>query len=433
MSDILDQIKEKFSQVDPYQRMGRVLALSPMWARVSLPEAFVGEGCDLRWKGLSVAAEVVSIREDGALVVPLQSTHGLSAQALAFSRGRPIGFGCGESLLGRVVDPLGNPLDQRPPAVDLVERPLWASPPTPLQRLAVDKPLATGIRMIDALTPLAMGQRIGVMAPAGVGKSTLLGRLARAAKVDRIVIALCGERGREIQDFATRELAGYLEKTVVIAAAADAPPMTRVACALAAHTAAEFFRDEGHHVLLLVDSLTRVARAQREVGLAAGEPPTRRGFPPSVPQLLGRLVERAANSAVGTLSAVYTVLVEGDDPDDPIAEEARSLLDGHLWLSRSIAERGRFPAIDPLRSLSRVGERLRSPIELNAAVRLRALLSAYEAKRDLIAIGAYERGRDPLLDEALRRMPQIETFLQQDKSEQSTWEESGERLLRLIG
>jgi FliI/YscN family ATPase len=411
--------------------MGRVLELSPLWARVSLPDTFIGEGCDLEWRGRKVPAEVIAIREGVAVVVPLQSIHGLSAQSFAVPRGRPIGFGCGDSLLGRVVDPLGAPLDALPPPAKLRELPLWASPPSPLQRKPVELPLPTGIRVVDALTPMALGQRLGILAPAGVGKSTLLGRFARAAKVDRIVIALCGERGREIQDFTTRELAGHMHRATVIAAAADAPPMTRVACALAAHTVAEYFRDQGANVLLLVDSLTRVARAQREVGLAAGEPPTRRGYPPSVPQLLGRMMERAANSAVGTLSAVYTVLVEGDDPDDPIAEEAKSLLDGHLWLSRSIAERGRFPAIDPVRSLSRVSERLRSPQELKAAVHLRALLSIYEAKRDLVAIGAYEKGREPLLDEAIRKLPAIEAFLQQEKNEEVSWEEAGQRLVAL--
>jgi FliI/YscN family ATPase len=427
----LARLRAILAEADPYLRRGKVLELTATTARASLSGAFVGERCDLVGSGYTVPAEVVALRDGAAILVPFASTFGLTVQALASPSGRPMGVFCGESLLGRVVDPLGVPLDGLPAARGLVERALWAAPPPPLSRKAVENPLPTGVRAIDALTPLARGQRIGLLAPAGVGKSTLLGQIARGASADAVVVALCGERGREIQDFTTRELGPRRPQTAVFAAAADAPPMTRVACALAATSLAEHLRDQGRDVLLLVDSLTRVARAQREVGLASGEPPARRGFPPSVPHLLARLLERAANSARGTLTAVYTVLVEGDDPDDPIAEEARALLDGHLWLSRGLAERGRFPAIDPVRSISRVADRLRTPKELQAAQRLRSLIAAYESKRDLITLGAYVSGKDALVDEALRKLSSIEGFLSQPKNELSPWDTTGKKLLAL--
>ncbi len=327
-----------------------------------------------------------------------------------------------EQLLGRVVDGLGRPLDGGP-AIDgrlvVVDR----DPPGALERRAVTTPLATGVRVLDGLLTLGEGQRVGLFAGSGVGKSTLLGAIARGAEADVVVVALVGERGREVGEFLERSLgADARKKSVVVAATSDVAALERLRAAQVATAYAEYFRDQGARVLLLVDSITRFARAQREVGLAAGEPPVRRGYPPSVFAALPRLLERSGQSALGSITAIYTVLVEGGDMDEPIADEVRGILDGHVVLDRLVAARGRFPAIDVALSLSRVMDSIVSPAHRDAARRLRALVASYEAKRDLVILGAYAKGSDKDLDEAIARMPRIEAYLGQDARERSPFD-----------
>ena len=294
------------------------------------------------------------------------------------------------------------------------------APPAPLARQPVARPLATGVRVIDGLLTLGEGQRVGLFAGSGVGKSTLLGALARSADADVVVVALVGERGREVGEFLERSLgAEGRARSVVVVATSDVAALERLRAAQVATAYAEHFRDEGLRVLLLVDSITRFARAQREVGLAAGEPPARRGYPPSVFAMLPRLLERAGQGARGSVTAIYTVLVEGGDMEEPIADEVRGILDGHVVLDRAVAARGRYPAVDVTASLSRVMDAVVAPEHAAAARRLRALVATFEAKRDLVTLGAYAKGSDAALDEAIARMPRVEAFLRQDASERS--------------
>jgi type III secretion protein N (ATPase) len=321
--------------------------------------------------------------------------------------------------MGRVVDGLGRPLDGAAPIegeLVLVDR----DPPRALERRLVTRPLATGVRAIDGLLTLGEGQRLGLFAGSGVGKSTLLGSLARGTEADVVVVALVGERGREVGEFLERSLGPEgRRKSVVVVATRDVAALERLRAAQVATAYAEHFRDAGARVLLLVDSITRFARAQREVGLAAGEPPVRRGYPPSAFSVLPRLLERSGQSARGSITAVYAVLVEGGDMDEPVADEVRGILDGHVVLDRAVGARGRYPAIDVTASLSRVMSSVVAPEHRDAARRLRSLVATYESKRDLVTLGAYAKGADKELDEAMSRMPRIEAFLAQTPDEQS--------------
>jgi type III secretion protein N (ATPase) len=333
--------------------------------------------------------------------------------------GGPLNVRANGALLGRVVDGLGRPFDGGPPIDgDLVA--VDRDPPPALERRPVRRPLATGVRVIDGLITLGEGQRMGLFAGSGLGKSTLLGAIARGAEADAVVVALVGERGREVGEFLEHSLGPEgRKKSVVVVATSDVAALERLRAAQVATAYAEYFRDQGARVALLVDSVTRVARAQREVGLAAGEPPARRGYPPSVFAVLPRLLERSGQSAHGSITAIYTVLVEGGDMDEPVADEVRGILDGHIVLDRAIAARGRYPAVDVTVSLSRVMDAVVSREHRDAARRLRALVSTYEAKRDLVALGAYAKGSDKELDDAIARMPRMEAFLAQEASAKS--------------
>jgi type III secretion protein N (ATPase) len=328
----------------------------------------------------------------------------------------------GDAMLGRVLDGLGRPFDGGPPVLgELV--PVDRDPPAALERRPVTARFVTGVRAIDGLLTLGEGQRVGLFAGSGVGKSSLLGAIARNAQADVVVVALVGERGREVGEFLDRSLGpeGRM-KSVVVVATSDAAALERLRAAQVATAYAERFRDRGARVLLLVDSVTRFARAQREVGLAAGEPPARRGYPPSVFAMLPRLLERSGQSARGSITAIYTVLVEGGDMDEPVADEVRGILDGHIVLDRAIAARGRYPAIDVTTSLSRIMDVVVSAEHRDAARRLKAHVALYEAKRDLLTLGAYVKGTDRDLDEAVARMPRIDSFLRQDAHESSAIE-----------
>jgi type III secretion protein N (ATPase) len=410
----VDALKARLSALPSVHASGRVVAVTGLSLRFALPGVRVGDVVMVRRRGEPLACEVVGFDGGEAIGMPLGALAGVGPDDAVEATGGPFQVRAGRALLGRVVDGLGRPFDGGPPVEgDLVA--VDRDPPAALERRPVDRPLATGVRVVDGLLTLGEGQRVGLFAGSGVGKSTLLGAIARGAAADVVVVALVGERGREVGEFLERSLgAEGRKKSVVVVATSDVAALERLRAAQVATAYAEHFRDAGARVLLLVDSVTRFARAQREVGLAAGEPPARRGYPPSVFAMLPRLLERAGQGARGSITALYTVLVEGGDMDEPIADEVRGILDGHIVLDRAIAARGRYPAVDVTVSLSRVMDTVVAPEHREAARRLRAMVGVFEAKRDLVTLGAYAKGTDKELDDALARMPRIEDFLRQD-------------------
>jgi flagellum-specific ATP synthase len=347
-------------------------------------------------------------------------------------RERPI-VRVGDGMLGRVIDGLGRPLDGRGPIELEDEYPLYGQRLNPLERSPIREPLDLGIRAINALLTCGRGQRLGILAGSGVGKSALLGMMARYTRAEVNVIGLIGERGREVREFVERDLGDGLSRSVVVAATSDQPPLVRIRGAFLATTIAEHFRDQGSDVLLMMDSLTRVAMAQREVGLSVGEPPSARGYTPSVFALMPRLLERAGRGREGSITGLYTVLVEGDDMNEPIADTARSLLDGHVVLSRRLASDGHYPAIDVLGSISRVMLDIVPPEHQKCAGRVRAWLATHRDAEDLINIGAYARGANQAIDEAVTRLPGVTRFLRQPLDEPSTLADSLEQLKKLVG
>mgnify|MGYP001136618948 CR=1 FL=1 len=399
-------------------------------------EAPLGARCSVESSGGRwVDAEVVGFAGDRTFLMPTSDLSGLLPNARVITGSSRGEVAVGEGLLGRVIDSDGVPLDGRPPlrAEDFVG--LSGVQINPLMREPITRSLDVGVRAINALLPIGRGQRVGLFAGSGVGKSTLLGMMTRYTAADVIVVGLIGERGREVRDFVESTLGPEgLRRSVVVAAPADRPPLARLHGALRATAIAEWFRDQGLHVLLLMDSLTRFAHAQREIGLSVGEPPTTRGYPPSVFARLPALVERAGNGADGrgSITAFYTVLTEGDDQQEPIADAARAILDGHIVLTRRIADAGLYPAIDVEVSVSRVMQDITDPAWRGRIRRLKQLMAAYNAQRDLIAIGAYQRGNDPLVDDALALWPQILQFLGQDVAESADVEASRNALARLL-
>jgi FliI/YscN family ATPase len=374
----------------------------------------VGELCEIERAGRPpLLAEVVGFREHSARLLPLGRADGLGPDDVVRPLEHELTVTVGDALLGRVLDGLGRPIDGGP-VLEGLQRSAHAKPPPALSRTRITAPFATGVRAIDGLLTLGMGQRVGLVAGSGVGKSTLLAQIARQADADVFVACLVGERGRELADFV--ELGGAARsRGVIVCATADEPPLVRMKSALVATAIAEHFRDRGKRVLLLVDSITRFARAAREVGLAAGEPPVRRGYPASVLAVLPELLERAGTSEHGAITALYTVLVEGDETtEDPIADELRGTLDGHIVLSRHLAARGHYPAIDVPLSLSRLMQSVATAGHRVAAETVRAHIALYEEKRTLIALGAYVAGSDKRLDRAIARISQIEAFVRQD-------------------
>jgi type III secretion protein N (ATPase) len=418
----LDALKARLAVVPALRPTGRVLGVTGLAIRVALPGVRVGDLLTVQRRGGPLACEVVGFGDDEAIAMPLGHLTGVGPDDLIESTGGPLQVRASRALLGRVVDGLGRPLEGDPIAEGTLV-PVDRDPPNPLRRRPITTPLVTGVRVIDSVLTVGEGQRIGLFAGSGVGKSTLLGAIARGASADVVVVALVGERGREVSEFLEHARgAEGRARSVVVAATSDAPALERLRAAQVATAYAEAFRDEGARVLLLVDSVTRFARAQREIGLAAGEPPARRGYPPSVFAMLPRLLERSGQGDKGSITAIYTVLVEGGDMDEPIADEVRGILDGHVVLDRTIAARGRYPAVDVTASLSRVMDSIVSREHAGSARRLRSLLATYEAKRDLVAMGAYAKGSDKELDEALLRTPRIEAFLRQDAKEKVAFE-----------
>jgi len=405
---------------------GRVVQAGGTVLRATGLRARIGQQCRILEPGATPAgaepllAEVIGFAGAEAILAPYGSLQGVAVGAAVQALAEDAQVPCGPALLGRVVDAFGHPLDERalPAGPDLRHTPLHAPAPSPLRRRGVDHPLPTGVRAIDAALTVGEGQRVGIFAMAGGGKSTLLGMLARQARADVNVIALVGERGREVREFLDESLGEEgLARSVVVVSTSDRPALERVRAAYAATAIAEAFRREGKRVLLLVDSVTRFARGLRELGLSALEPPVRRGYPPSVFAELPKLFERAGNDAHGSITAFYTVLAEDDDNSDPVAEEVRSILDGHIVLSRALAQAAHYPAIDVLGSASRVFTRVAEREHRDAAAQLRSLMARFNEVEFLLRVGEYQAGSDPLADRAIERMPAVKALLQQRSDE----------------
>ncbi|MBP6765627.1 MAG: flagellar protein export ATPase FliI [Rubrivivax sp.] len=452
-------LQDYAAQPQPLESVGTLLRVTGLVLEAAGIRVPVGSVCEIHSEGQApgtpVLAEVVGFNADRAFLMPTGELHGLSSGARVVPRPAPVAppqwgrdnhpwrrsedrglhLPIGDGLLGRVVDSHGQPMDRLGPIVNVRSEPMVRRPINAMDRDPVRKPLDTGVRAINALLTVGRGQRIGLFSGTGVGKSVLLGMMARYTAADVIVVGLIGERGREVKEF-IEDILGDVgrARSVVVAAPADAPPLVRMQGANYATAIAEHYRDRGKHVLLLMDSLTRYAMAQREIALAIGEPPATKGYPPSVFAKLPQLVERSGNglSGVGSITAFYTVLSEGDDPQDPIADAARGILDGHIVLSRELAEGGHYPAIDVERSVSRVMPAVTSREHQAAARRMRQLLSKVNKARDLIQLGAYQPGHDAELDTAVRLQPQMNALLQQDMHESAALDGSRAQLFNLM-
>ena len=424
----LDRMKSRLAQASLVRQEGRVTQSVGQVLEADLPGVSVGTLTEVA----GVWAEVIGFQEHKTLLMPLGNPERVAQGTPVRVLSRQLEVRVGEGLLGRVVDPLGNPLDGRPLEDIPFARPLASSAPDPLQRLRIDQPLPTGIRALDGLLTLGRGQRVCVMAGSGVGKSTLLGMVARHARADINVIALIGERGREVREFLERDLGPEgLARSVVVVATSDASPILQVKGVFAAMSIAEHFRSQGKNVLMLADSLTRLAMAQRQIGLAAGEPPTTKGYTPSVFSLIPSLLERAGPGAGrGSITGLYTVLVEGDDIHDPVADMVRGVVDGHIVLSRKLASHGHYPAIDVLQSLSRTMPHTTSLDQQAAAVRVRDLLATWHENEELVRLGAYRKGTDPAVDRAIQLKPAIDAFLKQRVDEAEPFEQVVAQLQR---
>lgn len=414
---------------------GKVAEAHGTLLRVTGLDASIGELCLLRnpATGLALEAEVVGVSRSQALLTPLGGIEGIGPDTEVTVIGARHEIGVGDALLGRILDAHGRPMDDGPSLDAPTRVPVQASPPNPLRRKPIHRVLATGVKAVDTALACGEGQRIGIFAPAGAGKSTLLGMIARGTEADVIVVALVGERGREVNEFIEDNLGrDRLATSVVVVATSDRPAMERAKAAHVATAIAEHFRDRGKRVLLLVDSVTRFARALRDIGLSVGEPPTRRGFPPSVFSALPGLFERAGNDGNGSITAFYTVLLEDEDMGDPIAEEVRSILDGHICLSRKLAAAHHYPAIDVLASASRVMNRVVDPAHVEQAGRMRKLLAKYQDIELLLQLGEYKPGGDPEADEAIRRIPAIRRLLTQSSDSLARFEDTRRQLAEAV-
>lgn len=423
-------------EMEPVKKHGKVVQVIGLTIEARGPNAKIGEICLLYPKPFErpIEAEVVGFKENKILLMPLGDLSQIGPGCLVVATGVPLQIKVGPSILGKVLDGTGRPLDDTYLPKGLKKYSTDNTPPNPLKRPRIDKPLEVGVRAIDGLLTVGQGQRIGVFAGSGVGKSTLLGMIARNTEADINVIALIGERGREVRDFIERDLGPEgLKKSVVVAATSDQPALQRIKGALTATAIAEYFRDQGKNVMLMMDSVTRFAMAQREVGLAVGEPPTSKGYTPSVFAKLPKLLERSGTSSTGSITAFYTVLVDGDDMNEPIADAVRGILDGHIVLDRKIAQKGHFPAINIMSSVSRVMHDIVSDQHQKSAIELKRLLAAYETSEDLINIGAYKSGSNKEIDDAIRFHPLIKDYLQQDIYERTNLEDSIDQLIEQFG
>ncbi|MGY1592774.1 FliI/YscN family ATPase [Geodermatophilus sp. SYSU D00708] len=413
---------------------GQVVGAMGLTLSVEGIVASVGDLVEVNPGPRGLLGEVVAVTRDRLTCMPLGELSGVHAGAPVRATGMPLQVPVGEALLGRVLDGLGRPVDGGPPldaGLEFVD--LASETPHPLTRARVAEPLTSGVRVLDTMVPIGKGQRLGIFAGSGVGKSTLLSQITRGTDADVRVIGLIGERGREVKEFLEENLGPEgMARTVVVVATSDEPPLVRLKAAFVATRIAEGFRDQGRDVLLLMDSITRTAMAQREVGLSAGEPPATRGYPPSVFAMMPRLLEKAGTAATGSITGLYTVLVDGDDHNEPIADTARSILDGHVVLTRKLATAGHFPAIDVLESISRVATAVVPPAQMADAREVRRLMGALRDVKELIEIGAYQAGSDPLVDRARQLAPAIDSFLQQPTGELTPAAESWNWLNRIV-
>lgn len=438
-SSLADYLKQKRDLIASSQSIvveGRLTRMVGMTLEAVGCDVNVGERCQIATNtGRLEDAEVVGFSEDKIYLMPIGSIHGLGPGAKVTPSGRAAEIPVGEALLGRVLNGQGQPIDGKGPVLCTETKPLAAETINPLNRKPVDEPLDVGVRSINSVLTVGRGQRMGLMAGSGVGKSVLLGMMTRFTEAEIIVVGLIGERGREVKEFIEDILGSEgIRRSVVVAVPADNSPLMRIQGAMAATTIAEYFRDQGKDVLLLMDSLTRFCQAQREVALAIGEPPATKGYPPSVFARLPQLVERAGNGdeGGGSITAFYTVLAEGDDQQDPIVDASRAILDGHVVLSRDLADSGHYPAIDIEQSVSRVINQITTESHRDAINQLKYLYSSYQQNKDLITVGAYQKGSDPVIDDAIDSMPEIRTFLCQNINEKVRMSESVDRLREMM-
>jgi flagellum-specific ATP synthase len=417
---------DKLARIETCRWTGSVTELVGLLVESKGPEAAVGDFCEISTRdGRLIRTQVIGFREGHLLSMPLEETDGLHLGDPITARKEDARMEAGPQLLGRVIDGFGKPLDGLGPIRGGQPYELYAPPPGPLDREPIGETLATGIRAIDSLLTCGKGQRIGIFGGSGVGKSTLLGAMARSSSAEVSVIALIGERNREVRDFIEQDLGPEgLKKSVLVVATSDRPAPLRIRAAFVALAVAEYFRDQGKDVLLVMDSVTRLAMAQREIGLAAGEPPSQKGYTPSVFNLLPKIFERAGRFRKGSITGFFTVLVEGDDFNEPICDAVRAILDGHIVLSRDLGAAGHYPAIDILQSVSRLAPRLCTPQQKEAAIKIREALATHERSEDLINLGAYASGANPKLDAAIRLRPQLLNFLKQPSDEESPFDRS---------
>lgn len=414
---------------------GRITEIVGMLIRAIVPQVKMGEVCLIKRDGDPLMAEVVGFTKDEVILSPLGEMTGIGPSSEVIPMRIPLQVRVGPQLLGRILDSLGNPMDEESKGPLVLEEtyPVINAPPDPLKRQIISEPLPTGVRCIDGALTVGKGQRMGIFAAAGVGKSTLLGMIARYAQADVNVISLIGERGREVREFMENDLGTEgLERSVIIVSTSDQPAQSRVNAAYVGTAIAEYFRDQGKNVILMMDSVTRFARALREIGLAAGEPPARAGFTPSVFATLPRLLERSGNSDRGSITAFYTILVAGDDLNEPVSDEVRSILDGHIILSSDLASQYHFPAIDVLRSISRVLTNITDQEHVQLIGKLREVLSNYKKNELLIRIGEYKPGSDKNADFAIKYIDKVNRFLKQQVEEKSSYEESLQQLKALF-
>ena len=414
-------------------RMGKIEKIVGMTVEATGPSSNIGDVCRITLSdGREVFAEVVGFKESRVLLMPYEDTEGIGFGSTVVNTGRKLEINVCDEMVGRTIDALGRPMDGKGPIPDHGLRySVVGEPSNPMDRPRIDTPIEMGVKAIDGFLTIGKGQRMGIFAGSGVGKSTLMGMLARNVKADVNVIALVGERGREVVEFMERDLGEEGKaRSVLVVATSDQPAMLRNKCALTATAVAEYFRDQGKDVLLMMDSLTRFCMAQRDIGLAIGEPPVARGYTPSIYYALPKLLERSGNFEKGSITGIYTVLVEGDDMNEPISDSVRSIIDGHVMLSRKVAQRNHYPAIDVLASISRLMNDISEPSQKQAAARLRQLLATYEANVDLISIGAYKSGTNPELDDAIDHIEAINALLQQEVDEKFTYEQTKNLLIQ---
>ena len=434
MDSIFELGRARVATLQPITQIGRVRRVTGLVAEVEGVVLPVGAGVEIQTTaGSVVPGEVVGFYDDVAFVMPLGTLRGVARFDPVRSTTAAQRIGVSEEMLGRVVDSFGKPLDDGPEIFATESYPLHAPAPAPMERPRITAPLPTGIRAIDGFVTLAKGQRVGLFSGSGIGKSVLLGMIARNTEADVTVLALVGERGREVREFVEKDLGEEgRRRTVVVVETSDRPALLRVRAPFAATAVAEYFRDQGKDVLLLMDSITRTAMSQREIGLSIGEPPATRGYPPSVFALFPRLMERAGATQHGSITGIYNVLVEADDMNEPISDAVRGILDGHIWLARELAERSQYPAVDPLASISRLMIDVVDPVHMEAAQQLKSHLAVYRDAEDMINIGAYVKGSNPKIDAAIEKFPATVEFLKQGIRETVAFDQTVGRMVELV-